>query len=106
MTTITYRTATAGDRTVDVPDGYSVMEGALRAGVPGIEAECGGVCSCATCRVDIAAEWMGRVPAMSEDEAAMVECAIDPCERSRLSCQIRVTPELEGLVVEVPETQR
>lgn len=106
MTKITYRTAREGDMTVDVPDGHSVMEGAVRAGVPGIEAECGGVCSCATCRVEVVAEWRERVPPMGGDEEAMLEFTIDPTERSRLSCQIEVSPALDGLVVEVPESQR
>jgi 2Fe-2S ferredoxin len=92
--------------TFEVPDGYSVMEGALRGGVPGIEAECGGVCACATCRVDVATEWLDRVLPKNTDEEAMLEFAINPTERSRLSCQIKVSPELEGLVVEVPESQR
>ena len=106
MARITYRTASRGEITVEVPDGFSVMEGAVREGVPGIDAECGGVCSCATCRVDVAAEWLARIPAKSADEEAMLEFTLDPTERSRLSCQIRVSPTLEGLVVEVPESQR
>lgn len=106
MATITYRTASNGDMTVEVPDGYSVMEGAIREGVPGIDAECGGVCSCATCRVEVALEWLDRVTPKNVDEEAMLEFTIDPTARSRLSCQIKVSPELEGLVVEVPKSQR
>lgn len=106
MTKITYRTAQAGDFTVDVAEGLSVMEGAIRNGVPGIEAECGGVCSCATCRVDVASEWIERLTPAGDDEAAMLEFTIDPTPRSRLSCQIKVRSDLDGLVVEVPETQR
>lgn len=106
MPKITYRTARNGDMTVEVQVGFSVMEGAIREGVPGIEAECGGCCSCATCRVEIASEWIARVPSRGDDEEAMLEFAIAPTERSRLSCQIKVTPDLDGLVVEVPESQR
>jgi 2Fe-2S ferredoxin len=106
MAKITYRTALNGDMTFEVPDGYSVMEGAVREGVPGIEAECGGVCSCATCRVEVVPEWLARLEPKSDDEDAMLEFTIEPTERSRLSCQIKVSPDLEGLVVEVPVSQR
>ena len=106
MTRITYRTVNHGDITVDVADGVSLMAGAVGNLVPGIDAECGGVCSCATCRVEIPAEWASRVTPMGADEKSMLEFTIDPTERSRLSCQITIAPELDGIVVEVPVTQR
>lgn len=106
MPKITFNTANGESHIVDVPNGYSVMEGAVREGIPGIEAECGGVCSCATCRVEVAAEWMDRLEPKSADEEAMLEFTIDPTERSRLSCQIRVSSEIDGLVVDVPASQR
>lgn len=90
----------------DVPVGHSVMEGAKNNDIPGIDADCGGACACATCHVYIPQEWRARVGDASSDEMEMLECATDPEENSRLSCQIKVTDELDGLVVELPVTQR
>ena len=81
------------------------MEGARSNDVPGIVADCGGCMSCATCHVYIAPEWLDRVGRAQKDEEAMLELAIDPQENSRLSCQVIVTSELDGLVVHIPEAQ-
>ena len=91
---------------IDVPSGHSVMEGAKTNDVPGIDADCGGACACATCHVYIPGEWQARVGAASSDEREMLDCATDPRENSRLSCQIEVRDELDGLVVQLPPTQR
>jgi 2Fe-2S ferredoxin len=90
---------------VDAENGTTVMENAIRNNVPGIEAECGGACACATCHVYVDAAWTdktGKAQAMEED---MLDFAYDLQPNSRLSCQIKVTDELDGLVVRVPERQ-
>jgi ferredoxin, 2Fe-2S len=90
----------------EVPAGLSVMEGAVRNGIPGIDADCGGACSCGTCHVRVDPAWIGRVGPPGPDEAEMLELAIEPGPASRLSCQIRARPELDGLVVHMPRSQR
>ncbi len=90
---------------VEAENGSSVMENAIKAGVPGIEAECGGACACATCHVYVDEAWspqVGEPQAMEED---MLDFAYDVRPTSRLSCQIRVSEELDGLIVHVPERQ-
>ena len=79
------------------------MDGSVRHNLPGIVAECGGSCSCATCHVHVDAAWAGKLDAASEEEAELVEFLDGADEHSRLSCQIVVTPDLDGLVVRVPE---
>jgi 2Fe-2S ferredoxin len=105
MPRITYISHLGAPRTVDVAPGSSVMEGAIQNNVPGIVAECGGACSCATCHVYVAQEWRDRVGPQGPMEAAILEYAAGVAPNSRLSCQIRVTDSLDGLVVTVPETQ-
>lgn len=91
-----------GDRVeVEVEEGYSVMEGAIMNGVEGIEAECGGACSCATCHCYVREEWWDKLPDMDVIEDSMLEAATERRENSRLTCQIPVTDELDGLVLEV-----
>ncbi|MEO5597111.1 MAG: 2Fe-2S iron-sulfur cluster-binding protein [Novosphingobium sp.] len=90
---------------VSIDDGTSVMEGAIRAGIDGIDADCGGQLSCATCHVYVGEEWEAKVAPMSEDEDALLEFAIDRRANSRLCCQIIVRPDIEGLVIEVPASQ-
>lgn len=90
---------------VDVAIDRSVMEGAVDNGVPGILADCGGACSCATCHVYIDEEWRQRVGGPNEIEEAMLQLAIEPRENSRLSCQIKIRAEFDGLVVHLPATQ-
>lgn len=90
---------------LDVEDGSTVMENAVRNSVPGVEAECGGACACATCHVYIDEAWVEKVGAPSAMEEDMLDFAIDVQPNSRLSCQIKVRPELDGLVVSVPERQ-
>ena len=90
---------------VDAENGHSLMAIARRQGFSGILAECGGACSCATCHVHIAPEWMDRLPVMDDLEQDMLEFAEDVDEYSRLSCQIQISSRLEGLVVHIPESQ-
>jgi ferredoxin, 2Fe-2S len=105
MIKITFVDPEGAARTVEAEEGSTVMENAIRNGIPGIEAECGGACSCATCHVYVAEEWesaTGQPQPMEED---MLDFAFDVRPTSRLSCQIRVAPELDGLVLHVPKEQ-
>ena len=90
---------------VEVNPGGTVMEAAARNNIPGIVAECGGVCACATCHVIVGDEWAATVGPPSEMEASMLDFAHDPQPKSRLSCQIQLREELDGLVVHMPEKQ-
>src|ERR1700728_833 len=90
----------------DLPTGLTVMEGARRDEIPGIDADCGGACSCATCHVYVDEAWVERVGAPGANEKDMLELAVDVRPNSRLSCQIQVRPELDGLIVHLPITQR
>jgi 2Fe-2S ferredoxin len=105
MIKITFIDAEGTSREVEAEEGATVMETAVRNGIPGIEAECGGACSCATCHVYVDEEWeavTGQPQPMEED---MLDFAFDVRPNSRLSCQIRVRPELDGLVVRTPTRQ-
>jgi 2Fe-2S ferredoxin len=106
MVKMTYVEADGTEHDVDVPVGLSVMEGALNNGVPGIDADCGGACSCATCHVHVDADWIDRVGPPSADERDMLEFAVDVADNSRLSCQIGMRASLEGLIVHLPVSQR
>ncbi len=90
---------------VEVATGASVMQAAVSNGVPGIDADCGGSCSCATCHVYIKEEWLAKVGEVNPTEEAMLSLSTDRKENSRLSCQIQVTEKLDGLVVTTPEFQ-
>jgi len=91
---------------VDIGAGESLMFGATQGTVPGIVGECGGFCSCATCHVYVEDEWIAKLPAMSEHEDEMLEGTVSERKPgSRLSCQVKVTAELDGLVVHTPELQ-
>ncbi len=106
MTKIVFLSADGATRTqVEADNGSSVMEAAVRNGIPGIDAECGGACACATCHVYVDEEWTAIVGAPDPMEEDMLDFASDVRPNSRLSCQIRVTDELDGLVVQVPERQ-
>lgn len=94
------------ERIVDVPEGWTVMQGAVTHGVDGIDAECGGSCSCGTCHVYVDAASASGLPAPEESEAAMLDMvAAEVKPTSRLGCQIKVTPAIDGLIVRVPATQ-
>ena len=90
---------------VDVPAGTSVMQGAVDNMIDGIVAECGGSCSCATCHCYVDEAWLDRIPPPSGMEKDMLECVLEPRPNSRLSCQVVITEELDGLVVRLPESQ-
>ncbi|TXI90518.1 MAG: (2Fe-2S)-binding protein [Cupriavidus sp.] len=90
---------------LNVDEGSTVMENAVRNSVPGIEAECGGACACATCHVYVDEEWTAKVGSPEAMEEDMLDFAFDVRPNSRLSCQIKMTGALDGLVVHVPERQ-
>ena len=92
-------------RTVEVESGATVMEAAIRNAIPGIEAECGGACACATCHVYVADEWAEKTGNASQMEEDMLDFGYDVRPNSRLSCQVKVSEELDGLVVRTPEKQ-
>jgi len=105
MTKITYVDAAGKSRQVEADNGSTVMETALRNSVPGIEAECGGACACATCHVYVDDAWIAKLPAKEQMEEDMLDFAFDVRPGSRLSCQIKVKPELDGLIVTTPAKQ-
>ena len=105
MPKITYIEHDGTNRTVDAEVGATVMETAIRNSVPGIVAECGGACSCATCHVHVDEAWSEKVGPPSAMEEDMLDFAFDVKPTSRLSCQIKVTDELDGLVVRTPAQQ-
>ena len=94
------------ERRLDAQPGLSVMQAAVEANVPGIAADCGGLLTCATCHVHVRAEWLDRLPPLSDDEATMLAFTASPRQpNSRLSCQLVLSEALDGLVVELPPTQ-
>jgi len=105
MTKITYITHDGTTFEVEASNGSTVMENAIRNAVPGIEAECGGACACATCHVYVDEAWTERTGEPEAMEEDMLDFAYDVRPTSRLSCQIKVRDELDGLVVRVPERQ-
>ncbi len=91
---------------VEVANGMTVMEGARDNGIPGIEADCGGACACSTCHVYVHPDWVDRLPAKDPMEEDMLDFAYQPDPvRSRLTCQLKVSPAIDGLVVQMPEKQ-
>tara|TARA_X000000368_G_C22581666_1_gene515349 strand:+ start:108 stop:428 length:321 start_codon:yes stop_codon:yes gene_type:complete len=90
---------------IDVANGLSVMEGAVQNDIPGIDADCGGGMACATCHIYVKEDWFKKLPEKSEGEDDMLDQAYKPNSSSRLSCQIIVSDELNGLIVHLPEKQ-
>ena len=101
MPKIIYITPDGTRHEVEVESGYSVMEGAINNDIDGIIAECGGACACATCHSYIDAAWMDRIPTMDDMEDSMLDAAYERKSNSRLTCQIEVVEELDGLIVHV-----
>jgi len=91
--------------TIDVQNGLTVMEGAVQNNIPGIDADCGGACACATCHVYVDEKWFNKLPKKESAEEDMIDVAFEPNKFSRLTCQITVTDELDGLVVKMPLKQ-
>lgn len=105
MVNITFIDAEGVSRTVEAEPGATLMETAIRNGIPGIEAECGGACACATCHVYVDEEWREKTGAPESMEEDMLDFAFEVRPNSRLSCQIRITDELDGLTVHTPARQ-
>jgi ferredoxin, 2Fe-2S len=105
MPRVTYVEFGGNERVCEIDAGTSVMRGALAHGVRGIDADCGGQCACATCHVYVDAAYLARLTPMSEMETSMLSFSSSAEPNSRLSCQIEMTPELDGLVVRLPESQ-
>ncbi len=106
MAKITYIEHNGTEHVVDVPNGLTVMEGARDNNIPGIEADCGGACACSTCHVYVDPAWVEKLPAKDDMEEDMLDFAFEPDPaRSRLTCQLRVTDALDGLIVKMPEKQ-
>lgn len=106
MTRIHFIQPDGREQVADAKPGQSVMQAAIGAMVPGIVADCGGACSCATCHGYVDEAWLDRVPPPSVDEADMIDAGcLNVRPNSRLTCQIRITPELEGLVVRIPPSE-
>lgn len=105
MPLVTYISHDGAINEIEVPAGNSVMQGAVDNMLDGIIAECGGSCSCATCHCYVDEAWLDKVPPASEMEKDMLECVLEPKDNSRLSCQIQLSDELDGLVVRLPESQ-
>jgi 2Fe-2S ferredoxin len=95
-----------GRREIDAPLGITLMEAARQHGVKGVVAQCGGACACATCHVYIEPSWLAKLEPREEMEEGMLEIAWEPRDNSRLSCQIHITAEMDGLQVTVPQRQR
>jgi 2Fe-2S ferredoxin len=102
---ITYIEFDGTEHVAEVKPGLSVMEGAIRNNIPGIDADCGGACACATCHVYVDEAWRAATGERSAMEDSMLDFAENVADNSRLSCQIRVTDTLDGLVVRMPESQ-
>ena len=105
MPKVKYIEHSGKEHDIDVPEGWSVMEGAVKNLVPGIDADCGGACACATCHVYVDPAWAPKLPPKADMEETMLDFAQDLEPTSRLSCQIKMTPELDGLVVRLPKSQ-
>ena len=105
MSKITYIEHNGKSHTIDVPRGLSVMEGAVQNNIPGIDADCGGGMACATCHVYVNEEWKDKLPAKEDGEEDMLDMAFEPKQNSRLSCQLIVSDELDGLIVNIPSKQ-
>ena len=106
MVSIVYQEHDGTRHELQVAVGTTLMEAALRNGVPSIEGECGGACACATCHIYVPDTWRALTGAASDFELSMLECSDDVDERSRLGCQIQVTEQMDGMVVLTPRVQR
>jgi len=105
MPKITYIDSSGNKKTIEVQDGLTVMEGAIQNNIPGIDADCGGGMACATCHVYVKDKWLDKLSEIEDGERDMIDMAFEPKKNSRLSCQIIVSSELEGLEVTTPKKQ-
>jgi len=105
MPKITYIEHSGKTHTIEVANGLSVMEGAVQNNIPGIDADCGGSMACATCHVYVKEEWFNKLTKKEDGEEDMLDMAFEPKKNSRLSCQLMVSDQLDGLVVNLPKKQ-
>ena len=105
MPKIIYSDFSGNQKEIEVPNGLSVMEGAVRNNIPGIDADCGGSMACATCHVYVKEEWLNKLKKMENGEQDMIDMAYEPKKNSRLGCQLIVSDELDGLEVTTPLKQ-
>ncbi|MEC7859656.1 MAG: 2Fe-2S iron-sulfur cluster-binding protein [Pseudomonadota bacterium] len=105
MPKIIYITQEKSKHEIDVDNGYTVMEGAVNNDIDGIPAECGGACACATCHAYIDPSWLDKIPEMDDMEDSMLDAAFERKDNSRLTCQIEVSDELDGLIVKIAENE-
>jgi 2Fe-2S ferredoxin len=105
MTKVTFIEHNGKEHTIDAADGLTLMEAATKNMIPGIDADCGGACACATCMVYVPEEWADKLEAKEDMEETMLDFCEHTAENSRLSCQIKITPALAGIRVTMPESQ-
>ena len=105
MAKITYITSDEKLHEIDVQNGLTVMEGAVQNDIPGIDADCGGGMACATCHVYVQDKWLNKLPKKEDGEEDMLDMAFEPKQNSRLSCQLVVSDDLDGLIVNIPSKQ-
>ena len=105
MPKITYIEHNGKIHSIEVANGLTVMEGAVQNNIPGIDADCGGSMACATCHVYVKEEWFNKLPKKEDGEEDMLDMAFEPKKNSRLSCQLMVSEQIDGLVVNLPEKQ-
>ena len=105
MAKIKYIEFNGNEHEIDVSNGLTVMEGAIKNKIPGIDADCGGACACATCHVYVDNKWIEKLSPKDDSEEDMLDFAFEVKSNSRLSCQITVSDELDGLIVNMPEKQ-
>ena len=105
MAKITYIEHNGKSHVVEVPNEVSVMEGAVQNNIPGIDADCGGSCACATCHIYVDDKWFDKLPKKEDAEQDMLDMAFEPNKFSRLACQITISEDLDGMVVKMPSKQ-
>ena len=105
MAKVTYIEHSGKSHTIEVPNGLSLMEGAVQNNISGIDADCGGSCACATCHVYVNEKWFDKLSNKEDAEEDMLDLAFEPKKNSRLACQITVTDNLDGVVVKMPSKQ-
>lgn len=105
MVKVTFLSSDNEEYIVEVAQGSSLMEAARQNGIPGIEADCGGACACGTCHIYIPSDWTNKIAAPKESEREMLEFVTDGQDNSRLSCQIIVEDQLDGLTIHIPASQ-
>ena len=105
MPKVTFTDHKGDSKTIEIDNGLSVMEGAVQQNIPGIDADCGGSMACATCHVYVDDNWYEKIPKAEDAEIDMIDMAFEPKKNSRLSCQIIITDNIDGLKVTTPEKQ-